>query len=154
MNNINFYLLNKLHGKQVLSKEKQSALYDYFVSCSATLDVYVSISEDDFKKVFKIIYEVLSLYIDDHEFAEVSENYIKLLLADACDHEVVDLKHFIDHIFYLCVGMQDKELVQVYKECVPFIQQRLIRIFNIEESLKDVAARKLYTRVMINCASH
>ena len=48
--------------------------------------------------------------------------------------------------------MEDKELVQVYKESVPFIQKRLINIFNIEESLKDVVARKIYTRVMINCA--
>ena len=60
-------------------------------------------------------------------------------------------KVFINHVWYLCIGISDEIETEKYRDCIPFLQQGLIKKFNIEENLKEKARRKIYTRLMAKC---
>lgn len=45
--------------------------------------------------------------------------------------------------------MSNDVLLETYKDCIMFIQEKLIKEFNVEESTKDKIGRKIYTKFMI-----
>lgn len=98
--------------------------------------------------MFNTIYEILRLRIDNKDFEIVSKHYLKLLMADAKDGNNVDLIWFINHLWYLYVGIENEINAKTYNDCIPFIQQSLIRQFNIEENIKEKVSRKIYTRFL------
>ena len=70
-------------------------------------------------------------------------------MADALDGNIVNVEWFIEHIWYLCIGISNEIDKNKYKDCIPFIQSQLIKQFCIEEKIKEKISRKIYTRVLI-----
>ena len=151
MNRVSYYFLNKMHDVQILDQDYQEHLYQFYEYGSHMLNYNIEITKEDFQKVFNTIYGILRLRIDDKDFEKVSEHYLKLLTADARDGNNVDINWFINHVWYLCIGISDEIETEKYRDCIPFLQQGLIKKFNIEENLKEKARRKIYTRLMAKC---
>ena len=93
------------------------------------------------------------LYLKDlYEYYEECElligHYLKLIIADAKDGENVDLDWFINHVWYLCLGVEKKTNVKQYNDCIFFVQQKLIKEFNIKESRKEKVRRRIITKCL------
>lgn len=150
MNKVEYNLLNKLYDKRILDQKYLEGLYRFYKTGSRVYNYQINISKTEFEKILNTIYDVLRFRINDDKFKIVSDHYVILLMADAKDGHNVDANWFIDHIYYMCVGIKKKIKVNKYKDCIPFIQQELIKEFNIEENLKEKVSRKIYTKFMIN----
>ena len=148
MNQVIYYLLNKIHGTQTLDSKFQETLYKCYEYGSQVYNYNIEITKEDFQGVFSSIYDVLRFRIDDEDFRKLSEHYLELLIADARDGDFVDTKWLIDHVWYLYMGMQDEINTEKYRDCILFIQDKLTKKFNIEENLKEKIDRKLYTMFM------
>lgn len=148
MNSLVYDLLNKICPKIELNSMYLDNLYNLYQFDSDKFNYQIYINKEDFKKIFSIVYDVLRFKVSDDEFLEVSDHCTKLLIADARDRKCVDSKWIIDHIWYLSVGLHNSIDTSRYKDCIPFIQQMLIREFSIEESLKDKFSRKVFTKFM------
>ena len=59
-------------------------------------------------------------------------------------------KQVIDHTWYLVIGLQNIINTDKYNDCIPFIQQMLVKEFNIEENLKNKISRKAFTKFIIS----
>ena len=151
MNRVSYYFLNKMYDVQVLDQDFQEHLYQFYEYGSHMLNYNIEIDKEDFREVFNTIYGILRLRIDDKDFEKVSEHYLKLLMADARDGNNVDINWFINHVWYLCVGISNEIETKKYRDCIPFIQHSLIKKFNIEENIKEKASRKIYTSFMAKC---
>jgi len=140
-----------MHDVQALDQDYQESLFQFYEYGSHMLNYNIEITKDDFQEVFNTIYGILRLRIDDKDFEKVSEHYLKLLMSDARDGNNVDINWFINHVWYLCVGISNKIETKKYRDCIPFIQQSLIKKFSIEENIKEKVSRKVYTSFMAKC---
>ena len=145
MNNLQYYLLNKHHGKEVLDESYLNDLYKYFEMGSGILGNGIKISDTDFKKVFSIMYDVLRFRLDSSQFSEIVEGFLQLLMHDAKDGKIVDVDWFVNHVWYLSYSFNDGESIPDYTDCIGFIQDRMVREFNIQENLKQKVNRKFST---------
>ena len=109
-----------------------------------------NISKDDFNKIFNTVYDVLKLKINDDEIQKAMVNYLSLLIADARDRFNVDINWCIKYIWYLCAGIPSKEMRSKYKDCISFIQQKLLKEFSIKETIDEKVKRKVFTSYMTN----
>lgn len=149
MNALIYNLLNKVHGQIQIDDNCLQNLYQFYVNGSKKLNYEIHISKEEFNKIFIIIYDVLRFKINDNEFESVANHYLKLLMADAVDRNMVDYNWFINHIWYFCIGKLNNDSCEKYKDCIMFIQERLIKEFNIDENIKEKIGRKIYTKFMI-----
>lgn len=150
MNSVSFYFLNKLNNPKDLDSKYLEDLYEYYEYGSQELHYDVNIEREEFQEVFRIIFSILQLKLSNEDFEIVANSYLKLLMADARDGNVVDIKWFIDHAWYLCVGAAKHVSTDNYKDCILFIQKSLIERFGIEENIKEKFKRKICTSVIIN----
>lgn len=148
MNAVTYNLLNKVNDHKELNEESLENIYQYYLYLNRVLKFQTNITENDFKQLFNIIYDVLRFKISDEEFECICEHYLKLLAADAVDQKNINVSWFIHHIWYLSVGISDDIDVEKYRDCILFLQQRLIKEFGIGESLKESISRKLYTNCL------
>lgn len=149
MNKLSYYFLNKMQDVQVLDQDYQDHLYQFYEYGSHMLNYNIQITKEDFQEVFNTIYGILRLRIDHKDFEKVSKHYLTLLMADARDGNTVDINWFIKHVWYLCVGISNGINTKKYRDCIPFVQQSLIKKFNIEENIKEKVSRKIYTKFMV-----
>jgi len=85
------------------------------------LNYNIEVTKENFQEVFNTIYGILRLRIDDKDFEVVSDHYLKLLMADARDGNHVDIHRFINHVWYLSVGIPNEIDTKKYRDCIPFI---------------------------------
>lgn len=149
MNRITYFFLNKLYDCKTLNQKYIEYLYNYYEQESQLLHYSMDISKEDFEDIFKVIYDTLRLRIDEESFSKVCEHYLKLLISDAVDGNIVDTNWFIQHVWYLCVGISNTVDIKEYNDCILFIQENLIKKFNIKESTKEKLSRKIYTKFLI-----
>ena len=148
MNNVIYTLLDKVNKSRVLDELYLEDLYEYYEYASSDLGFDINITKEDFRKLFSIIYDVLSLKVDEEILERLIAHYLKLIIADAIDGENVDLSWFINHVWYFCVGVEKNVDIKQYNDCILFTQQKLIREFNIKESRKEKVRRKNATRYL------
>lgn len=149
MNLVNYYFLNKINSQRTVSHDYLNDLYQYYLFGSQKLNYDINIDKEEFKGVVITIFDVLRLKLSEEDSKKVFDNYLKLLMADAIDGYNVDLKWFIDHVWYLSVGAQTDISSKKYRDCIPFMQQKLINKFDIIESTKEKISRKVYTKYML-----
>jgi len=150
MNNLVYNLLNKRYPKVELDDKYIDNLYSLYQSYSDKFGYEIYINKEDFKKIFKIAYDVLRFKVNFEDFLIIGDHCTRLLIADAQDKEYVDSKWMIDHIWYLSTGLSNYIDTNKYKDCIPFIQELLVKEFNVEENLKDKFSRKVFTKFMTN----
>lgn len=149
MNKLIYTLLNKINEPRNIEDKYLNYLYNFYVKESKIRNCEVNINEKDFRQIFKTIYDVLILKFEEKEFNQIVQFYLNLLIADAYfDGVKVDNKWFINHLWYLTIGIKDEKLINKYKDCIPFIQKQLIKEFNIKEKPKEKIKRKVYTRFL------
>ena len=148
MNYLTYNILNKINKTEDLDNTHIEALYDFYIKPQPYRDYKIDITKEDFQKLISNIHDILRFKINNQDFREVSTHYVKLLVADAMDNETVDINWAINHIYYLTVGLSNRLKTDKYKDCISFVQQKLIDEFNIEETLKEKVNRKIYTGIM------
>ncbi len=148
MNIVVYKLLSKTNEERKLDDSLLENLYQYYDEKSFELNYEKNISKDDFNRIFNTVYDVLRLRINDEEAIEAMANYLSLLIADARDGFNVDINWCIKYIWYLCAGT--KEIKPKYKDCISFIQKKLLKEFSIKETVNDKVKRKIFTSYMTN----
>lgn len=148
MNIVVYKLLSKTNEERNLDDSLLENLYQYYDEKSIELNYEKNISKDDFNRIFNTVYDVLKLKINDEEAIEAMANYLSLLIADARDGFNVDINWCIKYIWYLCAGT--KEIKPKYKDCISFIQKKLLKEFSIKETVNDKVKRKIFTSYMTN----
>ena len=148
MNIVVYKLLSKTNEERKLDDSLLENLYQYYDEKSIELNYEKNISKDDFNRIFNTVYDVLRLRINDEEAIEAMVNYLKLLIADARDGFNVDINWCIKYIWYLSAGT--KEIKPKYKDCISFIQKKLLKEFSIKETVNDKVKRKIFTSYMTN----
>lgn len=148
MNTVIYKLLSKTNEERNLDDSLLENLYQYYDAKSIDLDYEKNISKDDFNKIFNTVYDVLRLKINDEEALEAMVNYLSLLIADARDGFNVDINWCIKYIWYLGAGLKERK--QKYKDCISFIQQKLLKEFSIKETIDEKVKRKVFTSYMTN----
>lgn len=148
MNIVVYKLLSKTNEERKLDDSLLENLYQYYDEKSIELNYEKNISKDDFNRIFNTVYDVLRLRINDEEAIEAMANYLSLLIADARDGFNVDINWCIKYIWYLCAGT--KEIKPKYKDCISFIQKKLLKEFSIKETVNDKVKRKIFTSYMTN----
>ena len=133
MNIVVYKLLSKTNEERKLDDSLLENLYQYYDEKSFELNYEKNISKDDFNRIFNTVYDVLRLRINDEEAIEAMANYLSLLIADARDGFNVDINWCIKYIWYLGAGIKERK--QKYKDCISFIQQKLIKEFSIKETV-------------------
>lgn len=151
VNKVSYYFLNQMYDVQALSQDYQEHLSQVYEYGSHMLNYNIEITKGDFQEVFNTIYSILRFRIDDKDFEKVSEHYLKLLMADARDGNNVNVNWFINHVWYLCVGISNEIDIKTYRDCISFIQQILIKKFDIQENIKEKVRRKIYAKFMTKC---
>lgn len=147
MNSLTYKILK---NEKEIDNEFLELLYLYYINGNEILKCDTHINKEDFKSIFIIIYNILNLKIKESELKKICSHYIKLIIADINDGNNVDLKWFINHIWYLCFNLKDELNIKTYNYCIPFIQQKLIKHFKIKENIKEKINRKIYTKQMCN----
>ena len=148
MNIVVYKLLSKTNEERKLDDSLLENLYQYYDEKSIELNYEKNISKDDFNRIFNTVYDVLRLRINDEEAIEAMANYLSLLIADARDGFNVDINWCIKYIWYLCAGT--KEIKPKYKDCISFIQKKLLKEFSIKETVSEKVKRKVFTSCMTN----
>lgn len=148
MNTIIYNLLNKIESPKNVDEAYLNNLYELYKFGSLKCGYEVFISEEEFKRFFKVIYNVLRFRISDSEFEIVTDYYLRLLMADAVDGYEVNIKWFIDHVWYLHVVKSDCVDPTKYNDCPIFIQRCLVKEFELSEGIKEKVYRRIYTGYM------
>lgn len=148
MNIVVYKLLSKTKEERKLDDSLLENLYQYYDEKSIELNYEKNISKDDFNRIFNTVYDVLRLKINDEEAIDAMANYLSLLIADARDGFNVDINWCIKYIWYLGAGLKERK--QKYKDCIPFIQQKLLKEFSIKETVNEKVKRKVFTSYMAN----
>ena len=148
MNNIIYSMLDKVNKQRIIDKLYLKDLYEYYEEASVLFKFDKNINKDDFEKIFSTVYEVLTLRLNYEECELLIGHYLKLIIADAKDGENVDLDCFINHVWYLCLGVAKKTNIKQYNDCIFFVQQKLIKEFNIKESRKEKVRRRIITKCL------
>lgn len=148
MNIVVYKLLSKTNEERKLDDSLLENLYQYYDEKSIELNYEKNISKDDFNRIFNIVYDVLRLKINDEEAIDAMANYLSLLIADARDGFNVDINWCIKYIWYLGAGLKERK--QKYKDCISFIQQKLLKEFSIKETIDEKVKRKVFTSYMTN----
>ncbi len=149
MNRLNYYLQNKIEEPRVLKQNYLDDLYDYYIYGSRMLSYNININKEDFQRIFCTIYDVIGLRIGKEDFEKLGFHYLQLIMADHVDGRNIDIKWFIDHVWYLCVGLSEENFSKKYKDCILLTQQVLMEQFKMEGGIKEKVSRKIYTRFMI-----
>lgn len=148
MNEIIYKLLSKTNKKEPLNEDLLKKLYQEYDNGSKIFEYDKNISKDDFRRIFSTINDILRLRLNNEETKNAIYNYLYLLIADAKDGFNVDINWCIKYVWYLCTETDNTS--QKYKDCISFIQQKLIKEFNIKETVKEKVKRKIYTSYMSN----
>lgn len=78
----------------------------------------------------------------------VLNHYLGLLECDAMAGSLVDEVWAIDHIWY-CATADFKSLdSKKYGDCLPLVQEKLIKELQVEESFSDKVKRKINTKLL------
>lgn len=153
MNSISYKLLNKLKYIELINEDDLELLYQQYlanknyIENQEGLEIEMELSKQDFLKMFQIIYDVLKFYISKQEFMDISNYYLCMLMIK--DREKVDLYWCIYHIYYLASAGRFFTKYDRYEDCLPFLQQRLMKQFNIKEKVTDKMKRKTFTKAII-----
>ena len=152
MNNLQYNILLKLsdktHGKRALSNENLEQLTSTLEQKCKYLNCHLALEKSDTAILFETIYDVLKVKLSDIEIDEILNGYTNLLLADARDGYLVDKSWIIDHLWYLCMGnIKEKDK---YKDCITYIQNRLLTAFSIKENTTSKIKRNVITNFYIN----
>lgn len=142
MNALIYTLLNKTNEYRILDDEFLNALYEYYLKSSKKFDFEVQIDQENFNTIFSTIYDILRFRISDEEFQIVIEHYLKLLVADAHDNNVVDNIWAINHLWYLCIS--NDLPYEKYNDCIIFIQNKLLKELDIHETFSKKISRRIY----------
>lgn len=126
-----------------LAKEQLTTIIDWFYNCSKYLNCDIYLDKEDLRIITNEIYQNLKLRINDSEYLLIIDHYLKLLMADVIDDNLVNTSWAIDHLWYITIGIQDKIDVKKYNDCIPSIQNKLLKTFDIPESLKHKLRRKI-----------
>lgn len=143
MNKVIYNLLNKVNKERILENNYLNNLLEFYTDSIDKESIHIK--EEEFKKIFSIIYDVLGLRISFDDFDTLCKNYLTYLIADSYDGHIVDLNWFINNIWYLTVSNIN---TANYKDCILFIQNKLIKEFEIEEKPKTKVKRKIHTKAL------
>lgn len=143
MNKVIYNLLNKVNKERILENNYLNNLLEFYTDSIDKESIHIK--EEEFKKIFSIIYDVLGLKISFDEFDTLCKNYLTYLIADSYDGYIVDLNWFINNIWYLTISNVN---TNNYKDCILFIQNKLIKEFEIKEKPKTKVKRKIRTKAL------
>lgn len=104
------------------------SLFLYYSDGSDFFDYTISISKCEFKRIFLVIYDVLSDYIGVDLAKVILQMFVSLLVSDARDDETVDSNWIINHIWYLNTFVLDENSLSQYNSAVAVVRQRLVDI--------------------------
>jgi hypothetical protein len=151
MNNTSYkvlkYLDRKGNGEERDFSTYIDELYKKYIKSVEIFDINSAISKEEFYKIFYTIFDVLSLRgatIDN--INHQCEMYLYNIVYDSIQDNV-NLKWFIDKMWYLSVGSRDD--INKYRDSIPFIQKRLLKELNINDTMSEKIDRKIYTMILI-----
>ena len=151
MNNTSYrvlkYLDKKKDGKERDFSTYVDELYKKYIKSVEMLNSNFVISKQEFYKIFYTIFDVLSLRgvtIDSINYQ--CEMYLYNIIGDSIQDNV-DLKWFIDKMWYLSVGSRGD--INKYRDSIPFIQRKLLKELNINDTMSEKIDRKIYTMILI-----
>ena len=151
MNNTSYkvlkYLDRKGNGEEGDFSTYIDELYKKYIKSVEIFDINSAISKEEFYKIFYTIFDVLSLRgatIDN--INHQCEMYLYNIVYDSIQDNV-DLKWFIDKMWYLSVGSRDD--INKYRDSIPFIQKKLLKELNINDTMSEKIDRKIYTMILI-----
>lgn len=144
MNIVIYNLLKKVNKEKVLEDNYLDDLYKYYTNYIEEKNIYIS--DNDFKKFFSISYDILSLRTNFEEFDITCKCYLNYIIADSLNNELVDLKWFINNIWYLSISSNNIDTN--INDCLLFIQNKLIGEFKIKENIKTRTKRKIRTKAL------
>ena len=142
------HFFNDKLNLETLNKMGIENLYNFYQQGSKILNYNIDINKDEFQNIFELINKVLILRVSFDDCYKIEKHYLKLLMADARDGNIVDVRWFIEHAWYLCVGISSEIDTNKYKDCILFIQSQLIKQFCIKEKTSERISRKIYTRFL------
>ena len=151
MNNTSYkvlkYLDRKGNGEERDFSTYIDELYKKYIKSVEIFDINSPISKEEFYKIFYTIFDVLSLRgatIDN--INHQCEMYLYNIVYDSIQDNV-DLKWFIDKMWYLSVGSRDD--INKYRDSIPFIQKKLLKELNINDTMSEKIDRKIYTMILL-----
>ena len=127
----------------ILTKEQLITIINWFYNCNRVLNYRIYLSKEDLEIILNEIYQNLKLRINDNEYILIIDHYLKLLMADIIDDNLVTPSWAINHLWYLTVGIQDKIDVKKYNDCIQNIQNKLLKTLDIPETIKKKLCRKV-----------
>ena len=143
MNQLQYRLLSKVVGERKLDGHYLENLWQDYCFYSEQYSFPIFFCKSDFVKIFSTTYDVLGLRISEEESKFVLNHYLGLLEQDAIDGSLVDVSWAIDHIWYCSIGNIESLDAKKYNDCIPFVQDRLMKEFQIMESFTDKVKRKV-----------
>lgn len=150
MNEVSYQFLKRIKSNQFeqLDFEMLEKIYNYYVVCSKSFQYDILIDRDQMNQFLLNLYQVFSINITKPEFETLTYDYIKLIVCDAKDGEVVDIKWCINHLWYYHFGNED--ISEKCHDMIIFAQDKLFQGFGIKENVKQKTVRKIYTSYLIN----
>ncbi len=158
MNRIGYKLLNRLNDKvkyiEPVNEDDLELLYQQYMTNKNYIEnqegwkIEMELSKQDFLKMFQIIYDILKFYISKQEFTYIINDYLYMLMMDHIHGEKVDLYWCIYHIYYLSIAGRFLTKYEQYKDCLPFLQQQLMKQFDIKEKITDKMKRKIFIKTL------
>lgn len=136
MNKASFYLLSRKSNIDDIDQRFLDDLYEFYEGTSQCFDCEINIDKEDFQEILRTIYNVLKVKASKKEINLAIDSYLKHLIYDSIDGQVVDTDWFIKHVWYLCYGDKN-EFYKKYKSCINFIQHDLIEKFDVKENFKE-----------------
>ena len=133
-----------------MEKSYIDRLYEMYINGCTIFYKEPLVKEGTFNMFFIIINNVLKKKMNEEDLKIICEHFIKIIIADIRDFKNVDIDWFINHVWYLYVGISNSVKETSYKKYIPYIQEGLVNTFCVQESIKEKFSRKLRTRYMIN----
>ena len=129
MNLDKFYKIHTINGDRYFGDSYCSLLFDYYVTGGLIFKYDVNITEDEFNRVFNIIYDRLKLKLSEDEIKKSFLQYIQMIMGDARSGVFVDIHYFIKCVDYLSLDILDNKCLRKVKHVSKDIKKNLISEF-------------------------
>ena len=149
MNNLDSELLEK-NDLLIIDDDYFKNLFISFCYRCEKEKINILISQIEFIEIIRTIYEVLKFKINDEFCDNIIKIYLRLIIVDAKEGNTIDINWFIFHLYYLSNNFITTINKEDYIKYIPFIQDTLIRKFDVKENSFKKLTRSLYTRFMAN----
>lgn len=119
--------------------------YIYYVNSSKYFNFEQLILEEEFIKIFDILYDNITLLTSIFVVEKILEDFTKLMICDAYDLYKVNIEYIINHLWLLHLITKNEK---VDKMIMP-LQDKLYSEFDIKNNSVKKIKQKIYTKYMI-----